>query len=199
MQCRQCRVCVPFVAVGTPSMAHIPILWPPATPHRCASQANEHRQPLYRTHCTPPVHHSRPLAMAAVDTAALKALAAKIAAQVGVPDAAAELPDKALGLIATSKATTRESRNDRRFPNTNQVRPRSWPCRRRSAAHPALHAHHSALCPTSPPQVFACWCELRGRWRAVPGPFPPPPHQHAAALHPQDGCQRVPAVCGCHG
>ncbi len=56
------------------------------------------------------------------DTAALKAVAAKIAAQIGVPDAAEDLPDKALSMIASTKPNTRETRNDRRFPNTNQVR-----------------------------------------------------------------------------
>lgn len=56
------------------------------------------------------------------DTAALKAVAAKIAAQIGVPDAADDLPDKALAMIGATKPTTRETRNDRRFPNTNQVR-----------------------------------------------------------------------------
>lgn len=55
------------------------------------------------------------------DTAALKAVAAKIAAQIGVSDAAEDLPDKALAMMGATKPNTRETRNDRRFPNTNQV------------------------------------------------------------------------------
>ena len=55
------------------------------------------------------------------DTAALKAVAAKIAAQIGVPDAADDLPDKALSMMTKTQPNTRETRNDRRFPNTNQV------------------------------------------------------------------------------
>jgi hypothetical protein len=55
------------------------------------------------------------------DISALKAVAAKIAAQIGVPDAAEDLPTKALEMMGASSPTTRETRNDRRFPNTNQV------------------------------------------------------------------------------